>query len=114
MGSGRSGHRYRTHGWAVESTLDEDASVNEHLAALLTRLSPATEALRAIASTEGITCKLWLVEHIENWNPGMSLSAKELEAVARTGAELDIDIYVYEPGELAPIQIPRRVDPKGA
>ena len=98
----------------MESGLDEDASVNEHLAALLTRLSPAAEALRTIASTEGIKCKLWLVEHIENWNPGISLSPEEVDAVARTGAELDIDIYVYEPGELAPIQIPRRVGPEGA
>jgi hypothetical protein len=80
---------------------------------LLARLAPAVVSLRKLTSQPGVDAKLWLVEHIENWNPGVSLSPDELASLARIGVELAIDIYVYEPGELAPIQIPRRVRPPG-
>jgi hypothetical protein len=113
VGRGRTGRRRPNHGWILESGRSEEASPNEHLGALMVRLAPAVAKLPRLMSMPGISAKLWLVEHIENWNPGLSLSPDELAALARIGIELDVDIYVYEPGKLAPIQIPRRVPHPG-
>jgi hypothetical protein len=104
----KSSPRQKRHGWELGSGLSDDASVNDHLGAMLGRLAPAVESLHELTSEPGVTAMLWLVEHIENWNPGLTISSDELESLARTGVELAIDIYVYGPGELAPIQIPQR------
>jgi Domain of unknown function (DUF4279) len=115
-GRGRSGRRHPHHGWTLTSGLSDDASTNEHLGALVARLEPVAAELRKLATQPGITAKLWLFEHIENWNPGLWLPPDQLASLARIGIGLAVDIYVYEPGELAPVQIPRRVPtrPKGA
>jgi hypothetical protein len=112
--SASSQHRYLTHGWTVSSGIGEEASVNRHLAALMDRLAPAADELPTLLREQGVNAKLWLVEHIENWNPGLSLSPSELAAVAHLGVELAVDIYVYEPGELGPVRIRGRASPPDA
>ena len=109
VGHGRTGRRRSNHGWRVISPLGDQASTTEHLQAVIGRLSPAAAQLRTLSSRDGIDAKLWLVEHIENWNPGFWLSPDQLAALADLGIGVSIDVYVYEPGELAPMQIPRRV-----
>jgi hypothetical protein len=104
-------HAYKSHGWIIGSGLSRQSSVAEHIEALLLKLEPAATAVRAVSLEAEVTSTLWVVQHLENWNPGMSFSHVQLTAIAQLGVELAIDIYVYEPGDLAPMRMPIRVRP---
>jgi Domain of unknown function (DUF4279) len=99
---------FKTHRWSIGSGIDDAESVSEHLAALHSRIGAARDALRELIAADLVSAKVWVFHHVENWNPGMVLSHAEMAALAELGADLALDIYVYQPGELAPMRIPVR------
>lgn len=109
--SRRSQIDHKFHGWQVESRAPEGASIADHLDNLLDRLQGHVRAIKAIASdpVAVTSARCWIGHHVENWNPGLEISSRQLGKLSRMGVALAVDIYVYEAGQLGPGQIPRRV-----
>lgn len=110
---GRSRVNQRYHGWQLDSKLPADASTEEHLDELLSRLTPRARALQRLTADRGavVSARLWISHHIDNWNPGIEILPRHLALIARLGVSLALDIYVYEPGSLGPTRQPRSIAP---
>lgn len=93
----RGPRRFPHHSWNLESGLPETANPEEHLDALLGRLEPAAPAISALMADPRIhSVRLWLGLHIDNANPGLSLSNAHIRGLALIGTGVEIDVYVHD------------------
>jgi hypothetical protein len=91
----RGPRTYPHNTWHVESQLPESADPEDHLDELLNRLEPAADSIAALIADPRIhSVRMWLWLHIDNANPGISLSPALTDRVARLGTGIEIDIYV--------------------
>ena len=91
----------RYSGIQIRARLPDDAEPSAILSDLLERLEPITRNVTALVLDERVRVQIGLAHHIENWNPGFSFSADQLERLAELGAGLELDIYTY-PGPADP------------
>ena len=97
----RGPRRYPYHSWQLESGLSETANPEDHLDALLERLAPAASAIGTLVVHPQIhSVRVWLGLHIDNANPGLSLSDSHIRRLALIGTGVEIDVYVD--GEVEP------------
>lgn len=78
----------------------DEADPGEHLETLLERLRPAATRIAQAAADDRVIVRLWLIHRIENWNPGLSLSAGLIRRIDRFGTGIEIDIYVLNANEI--------------
>jgi hypothetical protein len=89
-----------SHGrWVLASPAGREASIEDHLSALLPLLEVRADAL---AEAErrfdlGLTCAAYFREV----NPGIHLDVVLLRRVAALGLDLDFDLYCLEPADAA-------------
>jgi hypothetical protein len=90
----------RHNGWELHSDIPATLPAEEHLENLLARLTPISAALASLQQDpEVVSVALWLKRAGDNWNPGLSLSPGQVEALATLRTGLEVDIYVDESRE---------------
>ena len=88
---GKSQIRETTNGWSVSSGLDEGASLEDHMAALLQRLQPVADRISKLPSETAVelSCAVYADDP-----PALAFSPKVVEQMAVLKAGLDIDLYI--------------------
>lgn len=88
---GKTQIRETTNGWSVSSGLDERASLDDHMVALLDRLQPVAERIAQLqgkAASE-ICCAIYADDP-----PVLAFSPTVVQQMANLKAGLDIDLYI--------------------
>jgi hypothetical protein len=79
----------------MESRLPETAEPEMHLADVLERIGAKARRVADIAAEPRIhSARLWLALHIDNENPGISLSGALIRDLAALATGVEIDVYV--------------------
>jgi hypothetical protein len=90
----RSTVRRETDGWELASGLPKAATAEEHANSLLDRLGSAADALKQIGAEASV---LSIVMEIHGGDrPPLGLSRENIARLASLGAELDIDLYIFD------------------
>lgn len=98
---GSAGALQKFHGWELKSGIPANADPAAHVRGLLDRLRPGWEQLKALIRDEPtIDARLWVSQHIENWNPEFYFEPTVVQDIADLGVAVSVDVYCYEPGEL--------------
>jgi hypothetical protein len=86
----------KTNGWILDSGKPRDATLDEHLEALLARLRGHEDRIRAISSSDSVevSCVLYSIRE-----PALNFSPELLARITELGAGLDIDLYVWKTSE---------------
>ena len=89
----QSGRTHKENYWEVYSGLPRDASFQEHLTALLARVSPFAENIRSLSGSARVelSCVLYLREA---QGPDSWFDSSAVKAIADLGASIDLDIYL--------------------
>ena len=82
--------------WILDSGKPRDATLDEHLEALLARLRGHEDRIRAISSSDSVevSCVLYSIRE-----PALNFSPELLARITELGAGLDIDLYVMKTSE---------------
>lgn len=81
----------KENGWLLSSGLEESASLEEHLAALLEKLQPISGRIASVASIANIELSCAIYSETQ---PALSFGSDVIREVANLRASLDVDIYV--------------------
>jgi hypothetical protein len=89
-----------TNGVQFDSLLDEDRSPTDHISALVERLRPHADAIRALLDSDDVSATSHIVEHAgfaTEWfaNVEAYVSPTDLQALAYIGAAIAFDAYIY-------------------
>jgi hypothetical protein len=79
------------HGWILGSGLEKSASLEEQVKALLQRIGPIREKMRA--SLAGDNLEISCVIYSES-PPALNFDSRLISEMADFGASLDIDLYI--------------------
>lgn len=91
----RRSRPYPHNTWTMESRLPETAEPEMHLADVLERIGAKARRVADIAAEPRIhSARLWLALHIDNENPGISLSGALIRDLAALATGVEIDVYV--------------------
>lgn len=97
----RRSRPYPHNTWTLQSRLDESAEPEMHLADVIERIGDRAQRVADLAANPRVhSARLWLALHINNENPGISLSGVLIRdlAVLTTGIEIDIYVELDEEG----------------
>jgi hypothetical protein len=90
----RSTRRQKASGWEVASGLSQHATPHQHASRLLDRLAPAADSLRQMRVEASV---LSIVIEVHGGDrPPIGLSRENVARLAALGAQLDIDLYVFD------------------
>jgi hypothetical protein len=90
----RSTRRQKSSGWELASGLAKEATPDQHASRLLDRLGPAADSLKRMPVEASV---LSIVLEIHGGDrPPLGLSRENVARLAALGAELDIDLYVFD------------------
>jgi uncharacterized protein DUF4279 len=81
------------------SHLAEARSPTDHVAALVERLRPCADEIRALVAHEGTSAVLWVVEHVRSATAGFAnveayVRPEDLQTLAAMGVSIAFDAYV--------------------
>jgi Domain of unknown function (DUF4279) len=86
--------RHRSHGVRLASGLPEEATVDEHAAALDAALSPAAAVIRAETAAGRVEVRVWVWCMFPTGHVGFSISKPTLDLLDHLGARLEFEAYL--------------------
>jgi len=80
--------------WSLSSGVSESTLLEDHVAALLERLAPAYDAIATLSSKYEVILSIY--GDVDEPYVGCNFTNEQLKALARMGADLDVDIYTMD------------------
>ena len=85
--------REKKNGWIVRSRLPRSFALEEHVADVLTRVSPAIDKIRHMAEQADVAVQFGCVIYTRQ-RPALNFSKEVVATICSLGASIDIDLYL--------------------
>jgi hypothetical protein len=85
---------HKTNFWSLKSGLNHSASIEDHIDALLAKLSDAEEAITEMSDKYTITLSVYGDTYQGHF--GLNLVREQIQKIARMGITFDVDIYCMD------------------